>query len=406
MGANTIRTYNLMNSASTRAEVLQALDSAHANNLKVVMGYFVQVSENFADASTRTRLRSEFLASVQAYKDHPAVLLWAIGNEQNLNNGNSNANWYSLVNQMAGDAKAADPNHPVTSVQGEIPGTTTLQIGSAGFGTDDATMTNLDLWGVNAYRGQTFGNLFSTLASSTSKPILLTEFGKDAYRDAAGAEDQAMQAGYLSAQWTQIAANLSATGSGILAGGVIFEWSDEWWKDFSGLSCQTHDSAILFSRSDDTTDPGYNEEWFGMVSVSPVDAVSNPAGTQRTLRRGYTTMQGFWNPQAVQSLAASSSVFEGTVRNFPNPFRVGSQNTTFVALVTGAATIDVAIYDAGQQFVTSISRSTTGQGRLEVSWDGRNSQGAHVSPGLYFARIEGRSNGREDKQFRRVVAVK
>ena len=71
-------------------------------------------------------------------------------------------------------------------------------------------MTNLDIWGVTAYRGTSFQGLFQTLVSSTTKPVYVAEFGKDAYRDSIGAEDQAMQAGYIGPQWQEIAANLSA----------------------------------------------------------------------------------------------------------------------------------------------------------------------------------------------------
>jgi hypothetical protein len=407
MGANTIRTFDVMNSGSTSAQVLQALDAAQANHLHVVMGYFVQTFFNLSDPAIQTQLRNEFKASVLAYKDHPAVLMWAIGNEQNLNNGNSNAAWYTLLNQMAGDAKAIDSNHPVTSVQGEIPGATDYQIGSAALGTDDPTMTNLDLWSVTSYRGMSFGNLFSVMASSTTKPVFIAEFGKDAYRDSTAQEDQSMQASYINSQWQEIAANASASAAGkVIVGGTVFEWTDEWWKDLGGVSCFSHDTAVLFVRPADTVDPNYQDEWFGMASVSPVDAVSNPAGTARGLRKAYTTLQSFWNPSAATAAGASNSLFEGTVRNYPNPFRVGSENTKFVALTTQAASVTLGIYDAGGQFVTSITRASNGPGRMEIVWDGRNSRGEQVSAGLYIVRIEGKGGSLEEKQFRRVVAVK
>ena len=71
-----------------------------------------------------------------------------------------------------------------------------------------------------------------------------------------------------------------------------------------------------------------------------------------------------------------------------------------------AAKVDARIYDAGGQFVASLTGSATGPGRVELLWDGRNSQGAFVSPGLYLVRIEGSGSGKEEKQYRRVVAVK
>lgn len=411
LGANTIRDYSALNSASSRAQVLQALDEAHAHNLYVIMGYFVQTYAGYdlSNAANQAQIQSEFLASVSAYKDHPAVLMWVIGNEQNINNAYNNSAWYSFVNSLAGLSKVADPNHPVALIEGECPQcipAKPFQIGSVALGANDASLPNIDLWGLNIYRGMTFEGTFETLASSTSKPVFVGEFGKDAYRDGTGNEDGAMQASYLGPQWQEISANLSATHAGkIIVGGVVFEWTDEWWKDLGGLSCLVHDTQVIFSRSSDSVDPHYNDEWFGLASILPVDAVSNPDGTARTLRPAYTTLKAFWNPNAAAG-NSTTSLFDGVIRNYPNPFRSGSSGTTFVAITNESAKVTVAIYDAGGQFVASLTKTSAGPGRVELLWDGRNSHGTLVSAGLYIARIEGSGGGKEEKQFRRVVAVK
>jgi len=121
LGANTIRTFDLMNSGQTSASVLQALDQAQANHLYVVMGYFVQTFTGYdlSNAANQAQIQSELLASVNAYKNHAAVLMWMIGNEQNLNNGN-NTTWYGFLNTLAGMVKSADPNHPVGTVEGNV----------------------------------------------------------------------------------------------------------------------------------------------------------------------------------------------------------------------------------------------------------------------------------------------
>jgi hypothetical protein len=421
MGANTIRTFDLMNSTSTSTEVLAALDEAHRNNLGVIMGYFVSHTENMANGAFRTRTLNEFVAAVNAYKNHPAVLIWAFGNENNLDNGNTNPDWYSLVQQAAQQAKAADPYHAIMTVEGEClgpdcslaPGTKFSflnNIGNAAIGADDATLTFLDLWGINAYRGTTFEGIFQALVVSTmtAKPVLVTEFGKDAWRDSAGREDADMQSEYIRSQWQEINANLSATGMGTasLVGGSVFEWTDEWWKD-SANDCNTHGTQVLFRRTSDSVDSNYQDEWLGLATASPITPITNTGGTVRTLRKAYSAIQAFWNPTAISaSAAASRNFFAETVRNFPNPFRVGTDPTRFVALVNEAGTIDIRIYDASGQFVTGLPPvAPTGPGRYELSWDGRNRQGAYVSPGLYYASIEGKGT-RQDKQFRRVVAVK
>ena len=128
-------------------------------------------------------------------------------------------------------------------------------------------MTNLDFWGVTAYRVKTFQGLFQTLVSSTTKPVYVAEFGKDAFRDSTSQEDQGMQASYIGPQWQEIAANLSASlPSNILIGATVFEWTDEWWQDLAQGNCLQHGTHVSFARPSDTTDPNYQNRlvWSGL----------------------------------------------------------------------------------------------------------------------------------------------
>src|SRR5262249_28351120 len=151
----------------------------------------------------------------------------------------------------------------------------------------------------------------------------------------------------------------------------------------------THDTQVLFTRTGDSVDPGYNDEWFGLSSINPIDAVTNPAGTQRNLRKSYAAMQSLWNPAAAATTSASKSFFADTVRNYPNPFRLGAATTKFVVLANEPGTVDLRIYDAGGQFVTSFKADVIPPARQEIIWDGRNSQGELVSSGLYIVQIHG-----------------
>jgi hypothetical protein len=420
MGANTIRTFDLMNSAGSTSQVLQALDAAQANGLYVIMGYFVSQSVDLSNAGVQSQITSEFLTAVSAYKNHPAVLMWQLGNENNLNNGNANPTWYSLIESIAQQAKAIDPFHAITTAEGECQGADcfpvlpanqgfTFHVGDAAVGANDAAMQFLDVWSVNAYRGKTFQGLFQLLVSSTTKPVLVSEFGKDAWHDSANANDADMQSSYISSQWREIENNLSATGAGsaILAGGTVFEWSDEWWKD-SGNDCHTHGTQVIFHRLDDATDPNYQDEWFGLTTVASTNSFSNPNGTTRIQRSAYSLLQSYWSPSISSAAAvAPTHFFADDVRNYPNPFSVGSSPTRFVAYVNDTGTIDIRIYDASGQFVTGLPLiGSTGPGRYELVWDGKNSHGEYVSSGLYFAKIEGKGALHSDHQFRRVVAVK
>jgi hypothetical protein len=415
MGANTVRTYSLLNTNTTVSSVRAVLDKAQANHLYVVMGYFVQNYPGYdiSNASNQAQVTSELLTSISNYKDHPAVLMWAIGNEQNLNNGN-NVAWYHFLNQLAGQVKSADPNHPVASVEGECPqggcATTSFNVGNAGVQADDAHMGNLDIWGITAYRGKTFEGVFQSVAASTVKPVYVAEFGKDAWHDGLSSEDQALQASYVVPQWQEIQSNLSALApsdpSHSLIGGTVFEWTDEWWQDTANNNCLSHGTHTNFTRSDDGVDPNYQNGWFGLAAVQPIDAVSNPSGTLRTLRKSYTSLQALWNPGASNTGNQSTNFFSDTVRNYPNPFQLGPGSTKFVLLANESGTADIRIYDAGGQFVTSFKESIAGPGRTEITWDGHNRQGELVSSGLYVAKIHGYSALHDDTQYRRVVGVK
>ena len=60
----------------------------------------------------------------------------------------------------------------------------------------DAATPHFHVWMVNVYRGSAFGDLFSEYAKVSGKPLLLGEFGVDAYDAYAQTEDQAAHARY------------------------------------------------------------------------------------------------------------------------------------------------------------------------------------------------------------------
>lgn len=108
-GGNSLRTWSTHNAA-------QILDQAHQLGLTVTMGLAVGSERhgfdyNDQDAVNKQleRLRQE----VTQFKDHPALLIWAIGNELNLHY--SNPKVWDAVEQIALMIKSIDPNHLVTT---------------------------------------------------------------------------------------------------------------------------------------------------------------------------------------------------------------------------------------------------------------------------------------------------
>ena len=54
--------------------------------------------------------------------------------------------------------------------------------------------SDLDAWTAQVYRGSTFGDFFDAFGNNTDKPILLTEYGVDAYHDVCGARERSQSA--------------------------------------------------------------------------------------------------------------------------------------------------------------------------------------------------------------------
>ena len=120
-GGNSFRTWRAENGQQSGQEVL---DAAQANGLLVTMGlevarerpgegrgYFgFDYDDEEAVAEQLERLR----ADVMKYKDHPALIIWGIGNELNL--GATNPKVWDAVNEISEMIHEIDPNHLTTTM--------------------------------------------------------------------------------------------------------------------------------------------------------------------------------------------------------------------------------------------------------------------------------------------------
>lgn len=290
MGANTVRLWGWGPTADHTA----FLDAAYNNNhnpIYVVATYWINSGQDLTNAAVRQTIKDEFVAMVAAHKNHPAILMWQIGNELN-------GSWmygnppqlFSLIDEMAAAAHAEEGAHyhPVSTPLADWNLLPTIQ-------ERDAEVPNLDVWSIQIYRGSTFGSLFADYAALSDKPLFVSEYGIDAYDDVHGAEYASVgpdyQAQYAVSLWNEIAA------SEICIGGSIMAYSDEWWKGQSGQSdhagCPDHDpwahSACGYANG--AHPDGYaNEEWWGIMRT-----VNNGAGPDILQPRGaYTALQALW----------------------------------------------------------------------------------------------------------------
>lgn len=318
MGINTVRIYQVGHDPEAVKTVIR--DLYNNFGIRVALGSWLGFWEYpcpfYGNKDFQERIKREALEMVMLYKDEPGVLFWILGNENNYSClGRINA-WsteeiekepnpmarnsmrakiyYSYVNDIARDIHMIDPDHPVALGNGEL----------VGLDTANQFCKDIDLVACIIYRGKTFGNLFKSLRATFDKPIVLAEFGADCYDAKLEKEDQNMQAFFLQSQWRQIYENLAGNkeGAGNCLGGMIFEWTDEWWKhnESDSAGWPVHDTGSNWSNGQYYFDiqskdnKNMNEEWFGIVGLS--EEMENGVH-KRVPRKAYYVIKEFWkNP--------------------------------------------------------------------------------------------------------------
>lgn len=161
-GGNALRTWS-----SDRGRAV--LDSAQAHGLVVMMGLWMGHERhgfNYSDDWARQDQLERFRKVVRELKDHPALLMWGVGNEVDL--FYSDLNVWSAVEEVAAMIHAEDPLHPTCVV--------TAGIDVAEVQILRAECPSVDLLGVNTYGG------IDALRDQVrlygwDKPYLVTEWG-------------------------------------------------------------------------------------------------------------------------------------------------------------------------------------------------------------------------------------
>ncbi|MGB5361777.1 MAG: glycoside hydrolase family 2 TIM barrel-domain containing protein, partial [Aureibaculum sp.] len=111
--ANSFRTWRTNNGKQSGKEVL---DAAYKNGLMVTMGIEVARERHGFDYNDEIAVREQkerIKKEVLEFKDHPALLIWAIGNELNLRATNPKV--WDAVNDISKMIHEIDPNHLTTT---------------------------------------------------------------------------------------------------------------------------------------------------------------------------------------------------------------------------------------------------------------------------------------------------
>jgi Glycosyl hydrolases family 2, TIM barrel domain len=161
-GGNSIRTWG-------EEEIGPLLDRCKELGLTVTVGIWLGQPRQGFRYDDEASVRSEIEKSrrfFRRYKDHPAVLMWGLGNEME-GDGNDPKIW-KTVNEIARIARKEDPNHPTMTVVAELGGKKLEMYRTL--------CPDVDVLGINSYAG-----LYS-LAERLDKakfdrPYVVTEFG-------------------------------------------------------------------------------------------------------------------------------------------------------------------------------------------------------------------------------------
>lgn len=172
LGGNSIRTWGIKQLEETDASGKNLLDRAHALGLTVSPGIWVQQPRhgfNLDDPKQVEKQRVAVREAIRRYKDHPAILVWGLGNEVEIQRKPEEyPRIFRELNELARIVKAEDPDHPVMTI---LAGASEPKI--------RAVMENypeIDILGINSY-GSSAGVPEKLRATGWTKPYIQTEYG-------------------------------------------------------------------------------------------------------------------------------------------------------------------------------------------------------------------------------------
>ncbi|MBV9852287.1 MAG: hypothetical protein JO250_21685 [Armatimonadetes bacterium] len=163
VGGNSVRTWGTGGLEPTLAE-------AQRLGLTITAGFWMGHRDNgfnYHDPAQVAAQKEDARQAVQRYKDAPALLVWAIGNEMETGQDDDPAVWQA-VEDIAKMAHQLDPNHPTMTVIAEL-------------GRDKVASINrycpdIDIIGINSYAGaSSLAQRYQ--AAGGVKPYVVTEFG-------------------------------------------------------------------------------------------------------------------------------------------------------------------------------------------------------------------------------------
>lgn len=240
---------------------------------------------DYSDPRTKKILLEEARRLVKVYDKTPGLLLYLLGNENNYGLFWQGAetedipvedrkstiqakHLYKVFNEATVEMKKLGASCPIAICNGDL---LFLDIIAK-------ECKDVDILGINCYRGESFGDLFSRVKKEYGKPVLFTEFGSDAYNASTQSEAQKEQADILLRNWAEIYLNAAGVGNnGNSLGGFTFQFTDGWWKFMQNSNLTVHDTNASWANGGYLFDyvegeNNMNEEWFGICAKGKPDS--------------------------------------------------------------------------------------------------------------------------------------
>jgi hypothetical protein len=292
MGVNTIRMYTgvparWISYIYENYGIYTMLNHSFGRYGLTIDGSWV-ANTNYANPKVRELLLKEATDMVKEYQNTPGLLLFLLGNENNYGlfwrgaetedipiqdrqSTKDAQNLYKLFNEATLAMKGVSGTHPIAICNGDL---LFLEIIAQ-------ECKDIDILGINVYRGATFTDMFDRANKEFGKPVVLTEFGTDAYNAIENQEDQEYQAEVLVSNWKHIYSNAAGMGkNGNCLGGFTFQFSDGWWKTGQTKELSEHNTQASWANGGYSNDfaqgeNNMNEEWFGICAKG----LTNQRGT-------------------------------------------------------------------------------------------------------------------------------
>lgn len=164
IGGNSIRTWEVDDGTSS------LLDRAHKAGLSVTLGIRLQrtgTGMDYANQNALDRQAKRLEQAIKRHGKHPALLMWAIGNE--VEGDGSDPLVYEQLERLAQLAHRLDPDHPTMSVIAEMGGGKKIR-------DLNQLAPSIDVIGINSYgAAATVGQRYAQAGGT--RPYMLTEFG-------------------------------------------------------------------------------------------------------------------------------------------------------------------------------------------------------------------------------------